>query len=726
MICGKAECEVEFTKTRHNQKYCPEHRTKSTRERYRYLRSDEEQELGALEGRVCQLEGCIKTLKGKRAKTLRYKYCSDEHTKAARKKAKAQDQRIRQQRQRRDLAGRDIPTHVQHGETLRALQESGDAERIDAGTLTVRAAAEIHSTTPATVSRSMDAWRILQARASDKAKWRPSWLTRALLPTAKLLRIRELGLAGEEESDEFQSLADQLTRAYAVFSRYFFRLEGDRPLVKDFHLRWIRSIIVAYAIGGKQLILSPPRHGKSEVLIRFVVWLIAMFPNIRIVWVAANTDVAKMMLGAVKDHLLNNTELIEAVLPPGESFKPTPQQGRVWSQKEIKVRQQTHVGAKSSSMLALGATSKILNRDMDLIIVDDLEDFDSTLEPAQRKKTKQKFAEYGTRKEEKTAWVDITSRQHPDDVAGALLASAHTEQAWRIIVDSAHAECQLDPEIIDGHDENGCMLFPEVRSYRWLMEKKYEMETLGVEGAYEMRYLNNPTPTEGLVFHVDVIRDRALDRSRDLGIEELPSGILYGGLDPASKGTQAAFCWHFTPSAFSMVDLQTQEAGGIAGALSVMEEWHALYGLTDWYYEDNAGQVEFFRDPRFKELSARLGLVVRPHTTGKNKQDPEYGISSMAPLYHNGTINLPYGTTEARRKVNLLLDQLALWTTDGIIRGRRRKSDVKMASWFSFPRMLRRMKVERYQETMDRGSEQSYPTISHSTSVPWTTPYPKG
>ena len=612
------------------------------------------------------------------------------------------------------------------GMFFRVLQAHPElVELLDHGTVPHSYFAHLYDISEAEVSRGYAAfmiWREMEADA-DEFVW--SWATRAMLPTNKLVTLKFLGAEGEG-TDDFEKLADELVRAYAVFSRRFFLLEGERPLVKDFHLRWIRAIIVAYAVGGKQLILSPPRHGKSELLIRFTVWMIAMFPNIRIMWVAANTDVAKIMLGAVKDHFDNNVDLIAATLPKGHVYRPDRASSKPWSSKEIKVAQQSHVGQKSSSMLALGRTSKILSRDVDLLIVDDLEDFDTTRELAQRKYSKNKFAEIGTRKEERTAWIDIGSRQHSDDVAGALLKAVGTPQAWRILTDTAHDECQLDPDVVDGHDQNGCVLFPEVRSYRWLMEKKDEMDSLGIPGAYEMRYLNNPHPTEGLVFHIDTIRDRALDRSRDLGVGELGAGRLVAGLDPASRGTQAAFAWHFVPGALSMVDLETQKAGGHQGALDVMEDWAIRYQLVDWYYEDNAQQGEFFRDPRVRELKAKYGLSVTPHTTGKNKQDPEMGISSMAPLYHDGTINLPYGTPEARMKVNVLLDQLSYWTTDGVETGRHKKTDVKMASWFPFPRIVKWNRQDSHQAKIATPTERSYPSISRMKAVPWKTPYPRG
>jgi len=612
---------------------------------------------------------------------------------------------------------------TRRGSTYRSIVARPDwVELLLAGGMTHAYVAEQVGCSQAAVSRSVQALIEDQALSEAKALWERSRFTKAMLPVEKLMRVRELGPKGEG-TDEFECLIDELVRSYSVFSRRVFLLEGRRPLIEDFHLRWIRSMIVAYAVGGKQLILSPPRHGKSEMLIRFVVWMIVMFPNIRIMWVAANSDVAKLMLGAVKDYLENHDDLRTMTLPPGDRYKPIAGSGKPWSSKEIKVAQQDHIGQKSSSMLALGRTSKILSRDVDILIVDDLEDYDSTREPSQREYSRNKFAEVGTRKEEHTAWINICSRQHDDDIPHHLMKLDGTPQAWRTIEDTAHQDCQLDPDVVDGHDENGCVLFPAVRSYRWLLEKQVEMDALGIAGAYEMRYLGRPIPQSGVVFNMPLIREQALDRSRDLGVEGLAHGRLVAGLDPAPRGTQAGFCWHYAHETLTMVDLEEQKAGGFQGAWDLMRLWDRDYGLKHWFYEANSQQSQFFDMPETKRLIIELGLVVKPHYTGTNKQDAEIGISSMAPWYHGGRIILPYGTAEARGKVNRLLRQLELWTTDGVKGGKNRKTDIKMSHWFPFPQIIKWGKQDRKLNLVE-SIDSSYPSYDYN-QAPWPdTNYP--
>ena len=91
--------------------------------------------------------------------------------------------------------------------------------------------------------------------------------------------------------------------------RYFQTETGDPYETADFHKKWISSILSAIDEGGEQMILSPPRHGKTDLLTHFAVWQICRNPNVRIMWVGGNEEIAKNAVGAVVDHLEHNEKL---------------------------------------------------------------------------------------------------------------------------------------------------------------------------------------------------------------------------------------------------------------------------------------------------------------------------------------------------------------------------------------------------------------------------------
>jgi len=675
------------------------------------------------EDRFCQLESCRKRIPKQRGKLARY--CSKQHG----TKAGWQRQAAKRLAAKDAEALMDAPREYQHrtGDIYRRLKDDPALPLLLDGTITASAYATKMDVTPAAITRALHALKVDGELGKLQDAWEPSRRVRAMLPVHTMARLKELGHEGVG-TVEFEQLVDEAVRAYATFSRRYFTLEGDRPLIKQFHLKWIRSIIVAWATGGKRLILSPPRHGKSEMLVRFVVWFIVMDPNIRIGWFCAGTDVAKLMLGAVKDYLENHEGLQKDTLPPGQSYKPERSTGRPWSAKEIKVAQQSHIGQKSSSLLALGRTSKFLSRDMDIIIIDDMEDLDDTNEAHMREKGRQKLAEIGTRKTETCCEVYIGSRQHPDDIPNYIMAMDGSILQWETIVDSAHDEnCGLDPDDFAIHVD--CMLFPEVRTYRWLMEKKLEMETLGLQHAYPMRYLNAPIPPEGQVFDMVAIRENALDKTRGIGLDGLPIGRLAAGLDPSARGIQASFLWHYTKTAMTMVDMDTEQSGGQEGAIRIIYQWYHEYDLTLWFYETNSQQVDWYDNIK-KHLATKpchicdeihTDIVLKDHNTGSNKKDAELGISSMAPRYHDGRIRLPYGTVGARQKVNKLLRQLELWTTDGVMK-KTAKTDIKMASWFPFPYFVK-LERKNKQPKLQEPESSSYPTMGYE-QAPWQNIYP--
>jgi len=98
----------------------------------------------------------------------------------------------------------------------------------------------------------------------------------------------------------------------------------------------------------------------------------------------------------------------------------------------------------------------------------------------------------------------------------------------------------------------------------------------------------------------------------------------------------------------------------------------------------------------------------------------------MAPWYHSGHVNLPYGTSDARKKTNMLLTQLELWTVDGVKTGKHAKTDIKMASWFPFPTIIKWGNEDRT-VSLRLSGESSYPGISNFGAAPWNpTVYPGG
>ena len=502
-------------------------------------------------------------------------------------------------------------------------------------------------------------------------------------------------VAAREDWEVSQETIKSLEDFKDFRNRYFKTETGELYETADFHEGWINSIMDAIKNGGQQMILSPPRHGKTDLLTHFAVWQICKNPNIRIMWVGGNEDIAKNAVGSVLDQLENNELLIEEICGPGVKFQPKVRSGKSWSSGQFTVGTRTITGIKSPTMVAVGKGGKILSRDCDLIIADDIEDHGTTIQPSAREQTRQWWTTtLSSRKEEHTAVVVIGSRQHPEDLYNFLLENPQFETK----VEEAHSlECVLPETEFEVHQD--CMLWPGKRTYKWLMGQKDNADTTGGRAIFEMVYLN-----KAFVEGITMFNSEDIDQCRDVNrvIGQVPAGThLIAGLDPASTGFQACVLWAANPDTGQMflVDIENEQGGGVIQARKSIKRWHEKYGLAHWVIEENGFQKAIRQDTELKDFCGRMGIHLEGHQTQKNKYDPIYGVGSMQQLFEQKLINLPYGDTESETKSNIYRRQLIYFSSAAsrASKAKSYKSDVVMASWFPM-KVVRRLGKERLAE----------------------------
>jgi hypothetical protein len=551
------------------------------------------------------------------------------------------------------------------GQVYSDIVDSGLAEEILKGKNTLADVAKILNTSVAAVSMAYNAY--IEDKENELAQ--DNWA---------------IPQVAEKSLQDFRDFRD----------RYFQTEKGEPYETPEFHIKWINSILEAIEHGEQQMILSPPRHGKTDLLIHFCVWMICTSPNIRILWVGGNEEIAKNAIGSVLDQLESNELLIEEICGPGPKFKPNTRTGKSWSQHGFTVGTRTVTGIKSPTMVGIGRGGKILSRDCDIIIADDIEDHTSTMQPASRENTRSWWTTtLSSRKEEHTAMVVIGSRQHYDDLYSHLLEN----QSWKTIVEEAHdTACTLPDWNEEEHLD--CMLWRGKRTYKWLMDRKRAAETTGGRAIYEMVYLNVAMP-DGLALFDRVEIEECRDQKRDIG--HIPQGTrLIAGLDPASTGYQAAFLWAYdaVTNKLHMVNMNNNLGGGIPQALEIIKDWYGQYNLSHWVIEENGFQKAIRQDKSIRDFASRHGIFLEGHETYKNKFDPMYGVTAMRPMFQEQNISLPYLSFEAQEKVNLYTSQLVYFSSaKNKSKSVGTKTDIVMASWFPM-RAIRRMQKERFAE----------------------------
>lgn len=663
---------------------------------------------GVMRKRVCEASGCGTYLPSGAAGNRRY--CSD------RCRDREAKRRYRS-RQTVAVVGVTSRPNNQNSDALDFLRQNPQAyEAVISGRISQHKLAEAMGVSRPTLTDALGRLSLERLHAVQREDW-------TLDPEMAYLIGADLGDPPPGGVDLDAWLTEMVER-FALWRDRFFTTSKGPFLTRDFAKAWIRSVLAALVGGGRQLILSPPRHGKSELMVHFAVWLIIRDPNIRIIWIGGNSDISGDMVAAVKVQLEDNDELRAAYLAPGTDWVPPWRKAKAWGSTKFTVNTRT-INSKAPTMVAVGRAGKILSRDVDLIVCDDIEDFDSTLVESQRAQTRHWwFNTVESRKEEHTAWVTIGSRQHPDDLYSYLL----DDDEWQVIVDSAHAdECGSDPTDENAHWD--CMLFPELRSYRWLQGKRRSAEAQGLLSNYEMVYLNIARPQGMIVFDRDII-EMAYNPERGIGIPlvtdefDNPRSLrLVAGLDPSATGYQAAFLWAYdiVDNGLYMVDIDNRQGGGIGPAFELMVRWWETYGLSHWVIEENGFQRAIRQDARIREWATAKGVYLEGHQTqGGNKNDPLFGVGAMANLYAAQMVDLPYGTEDARTKTSLYTRQMLMFVDQAEkLRRQNRKSDVLMASWFP-QKVIRRWQKET-QAAMSTDYDPSYAGFESTEwgEVPW-------
>ncbi len=529
-------------------------------------------------------------------------------------------------------------------------------------------------------------------------------------------KVDKVNLKKAEDWETPKEAIESLRKFEDFRDRYFKTETGEKYETADFHQKWINAILTAIDEGNEQMILSPPRHGKTDLLTHFAVWQICKNPNVRIMWVGGNEEIAKNAVGSVLDHLEHNQKLIEDFCIPGQAFKPKNRSGKSWTAGQFTVATRTVTGIKSPTMVAVGKGGKILSRDTDLIIADDIEDHGTTIQPSAREQTRQWWTTtLSSRKEEHTAIVIIGSRQHPEDLYNFLLENP---QMHKIVEEAHSAECVKPETEFDKHTD--CMLWEKKRSYKWLYSRLQAAETTGGKAIFEMVYLNKAFAEGIAMFDVEEI-DSCRDSNRIIG--QVPAGVkLIAGLDPASTGYQAAFLWAINTDTgkMYMIDIENQKGGGIIQARKTIKKWHEKYNLAHWVIEENGFQRAIRQDTELREYCARMGIYLEGHQTQKNKFDPIFGVGSMRELFKQQLISLPYGSAESETKSNIYRRQLIYFSTGASKQsGRNNKSDVVMASWFPM-RVVRRLQKERLAEVgLDYKPSFGEWDLSNMNEAPW-------
>lgn len=464
-------------------------------------------------------------------------------------------------------------------------------------------------------------------------------------------------------------------------------------------------------MGSRRLLINiPPNHAKSmTITVEYVTYRLVKDPNISVIIVSKTQEMAKKMLYAIKQRLSHPRYAdMQLAFAPPEGWKANSDQ---WSANKIYLGGDSRdSGEKDPSIEAIGMGGQIYGARANLIVLDDV----TTLSNAGEWEKQMTWIrqEVASRLGPGGQLLVVGTRVAPIDLYRELLNEEHYADKkipWTYLKMPAvlkYEEDELDWQTLwpvsdepfvddDQPDDDGnyprwtgprlASVRNEVGTARWALiyqqmdvEEEATFDSIAVRGSVNSKRKagplipgspGHPTHTEGF--------------------------YTVCAMDPAIAGDCAAVAVAVdrqTNKRF-VLDLQVITGPTPAQIRDLIRGMTELYTPHEWVIEENAFQGFLSQDEELNTFLANRGIVLKPHRTGSNKLDPEYGVASMSGLFGSVRKDGPNGQRVhqkdnlielpnlASHGVRMLVEQLVTWSPT--VKTKHRKQDTLMALWFA-------------------------------------------
>ncbi len=251
-------------------------------------------------------------------------------------------------------------------------------------------------------------------------------------------------------------------RGFPAFIEYTFGWK-----LAPFHLEWAKN----FEQYPRVLQLAAMEHGKTSLLLAYVLWTLGRNPDARIAVVFATHSQATRLLSAVREHIQQNKQLRE-VFP---KLKPASGARSKWADDQIVIERS--IASKDPSVIALGLFGPVLGARLDLVVADDLVSFENSLTQTQRAKVSAWFRSTLVGRVVATGKIlCVGTPWHPDDLLGDL------ERSGEYFV-------RRDPALT----ETGDPLWPDVWSMDRLEQRRREVGEIEFSRTMLLRVISDAT-----------------------------------------------------------------------------------------------------------------------------------------------------------------------------------------------------------------------------------------
>ena len=485
-------------------------------------------------------------------------------------------------------------------------------------------------------------------------------------------------------------------------------LEGREP-------RWIDpAMTYEKGSGGlsRLLVNVPPNHAKTmTITINYVTYRIVKNPNLSVIVISKTQEQAKKFLYAIKQRLTHPRYAdLQAAFGPADGYKAT---ADMWSANKIYLGGDIRDNdAKDPTVEAIGMGGQVYGARADLIVLDDVVTLSNANEWAKQQEwIRQEVASrlppgggqllvVGTRVSAVDLYKELRNPQHYTDGVlpwsylsmPAVLEYADNPKDWKTL----WAKSEQPLTDTDVPDENGYF-------DRWTGERLTAVRNEAGPSKWSLVYQNLDI-AENAIFDPMCVRG-AVNGMRKSGAliagaaghpDNAQNFYRIIGIDPAMSGDTAAVAYAVDRRTHKryVMDVHVMSSPTPAAIRSLIKEWTDAYKPHTVIVESNAFQLFLTQDEEIRNFLATRGINYRPHYTGNNKQDPEFGVASLAPLFgtvikrdgnnnnlkHNGDNMIELPDSSRNEHIKKLIEQLVTWQPG--VQGKRLKMDAVMALWF--------------------------------------------
>ncbi len=467
----------------------------------------------------------------------------------------------------------------------------------------------------------------------------------------------------------------------------------------EHHVEWYK--ILQNERLHKIVVAAPRQHAKTTCFsVNYVLWRISKNPNVRILLVS-NAESQSM---ASLRQIVARIERDQGYVNYAGQLKP--QKTEKWTDKEIIIKR-TDFSLKDPTIATVGVGGTILSKRADEIICDDLLNPENTRTGDQRLKMVEWFYQVlmpvlvpgGRVIVAGTVW-------HPQDLLNELLKDASWDyrrkfqavlswptdmNIWQEWYNIRMAGNEKSTELADEFFIKNFKQMHVGVNVLWADHMPFGMLYLiwrSNRVAFEKAYQNNIVSREDQKFKEEWIAS-ALARGENyrllktLSVDQRKEfNKLTGGIDLAASEDEQADDNAMITLGERRLDQMVQLLGLDVGKFSP-KDWRALIAERgDGFRHDrivvetNGYQVALKRD------LAEKNLPLVAFNTGGEKLDPYIGVESLAILFENNRIILPYDKADPATiaAVDRLVDELRQFPVG-------HTGDCAMALWFAFTAM---------------------------------------